>query len=38
MLGFIKKKQSGAIKDAANELRDEYLETKAIIIQVTKKI
>ena len=33
----MKKKQIGATKDAANELRDEYLEIKAIIIQVIKK-
>ena len=33
----MKKKQSGATKDAANELNDEYLEIQATIIQVNKK-
>ena len=33
----MKKKQSEAIKDAINELKDEYLEIKAMVIQVTKK-
>ena len=33
----MKKKQSGATKDATNELTDEYLEIQATIIQVNKK-
>ena len=33
----MKKKQSGATKDATNELNDEYLEIQAIIIQINKK-
>ena len=33
----MKKKQSGATKDATSELKDEYLEIQAILIQVNKK-